>query len=152
MSGSHLHMYSQKGNCYFQNRIIMICLPVPTFIYLREIFISPGSVCLFCWREICGPILGIYKIAHWHMNVEIGTEAALFPEREYINGTFLAVYLARKLVNLATNICGLDIQVNRRRLTCSWGWPQRLCSSPQPSSHSSTPWLRGDSGALKKKI
>jgi hypothetical protein len=27
------------------------------------------------------------------MNVEIGTEAALFPEKEYINGIFLAVYI-----------------------------------------------------------
>jgi hypothetical protein len=26
------------------------------------------------------------------MNVEIGTEAALFPEKEYINGIFLAVF------------------------------------------------------------
>jgi hypothetical protein len=26
------------------------------------------------------------------MNVEIGTEAAIFPEKEYINGIFLAVY------------------------------------------------------------
>ncbi len=55
-------MYSQKWNCYFQNRIIiMFCLPVPTLIYLWEIYIVPGSVCLFCCREICGPILGIYK-------------------------------------------------------------------------------------------
>ncbi len=31
------------------------------------------------------------------MNVEIGTEAALFPEKEYINGIFLAVrYLKKK--------------------------------------------------------
>jgi hypothetical protein len=48
-------------NCYFQNRIIMFCLPVPTLIYLGEVYIFPGSVCLFCCREICGPILGIYK-------------------------------------------------------------------------------------------
>ncbi len=27
------------------------------------------------------------------MNVEIGTEAAQFPEKEYINGIFLAVYV-----------------------------------------------------------
>jgi hypothetical protein len=54
-------MYSQKWNCYFQNRIIMFCLPVPTLIYLWEIYIFPGSVCLFCCREICGPILRIYK-------------------------------------------------------------------------------------------
>jgi hypothetical protein len=26
------------------------------------------------------------------MNVEIGTEATQFPEKEYINGIFLAVY------------------------------------------------------------
>ncbi len=54
-------MYSQKWNCYFQNRIIMFCLSVPSLIYMWEIYIFPGSVCLFCCREICGPILGIYK-------------------------------------------------------------------------------------------
>ncbi len=84
-------MYSQKGNCYFQNRIILFCLPVPTLIYLWEISIFPGSVCLFCCREICGPILGIYSINRWHMNVPIGTEAARFPEKEYINIIFVAV-------------------------------------------------------------
>jgi hypothetical protein len=54
-------MDSQKWNCYFQIRIIMFCLPVPTLIYLWEIYIFPGSVSLFCCRKICGPILGIYK-------------------------------------------------------------------------------------------
>jgi hypothetical protein len=54
-------MYFQKWNCYFQNRIIMFYLPVPTLIYLWEIYILPGSICLFCSREECGPILGIYK-------------------------------------------------------------------------------------------
>ncbi len=29
-----------------------ICLPVPTLIYLWEICIFPGSVCLFCCREL----------------------------------------------------------------------------------------------------
>ncbi len=54
-------MYSQKWNCYFQNRIIMFCLPFPTIIYLWEIYIFPGSACLFCNRKICGSILEIYK-------------------------------------------------------------------------------------------
>jgi hypothetical protein len=50
-------MYSQKWTCYFQNKIVMFCLPVPTLIYLWEIYIFPGSFCLFCCREICGLML-----------------------------------------------------------------------------------------------
>ncbi len=35
------------------------------------------------------------------MNVEIGTEAALFPEKEYINGIAVAVYVKwNKILNL----------------------------------------------------
>ncbi len=35
------------------------------------------------------------QIAHRHKNVEIRTEAAQFPEKEYRNGIFLAVYVAK---------------------------------------------------------
>ena len=52
----------QKWICYFQNRIIMFCLPVPTLIYMWEVYKFLGLVCLFCCMEICGPILGIYKL------------------------------------------------------------------------------------------
>jgi hypothetical protein len=51
---------------------------VPTLIYLWEIYIFPGSVCLFCCRKYL-------EDAHRRMNVEIGIEAAQFPEKEYIN-------------------------------------------------------------------
>jgi hypothetical protein len=40
---------------------------------------------------MCGTILEIYKSLTDTMNVIIGTEAAQFPEKEYINGIFLAV-------------------------------------------------------------
>jgi hypothetical protein len=32
----------------------------PNF-HINEIYIFPPSVCLFCCRKICGPILGINK-------------------------------------------------------------------------------------------
>jgi hypothetical protein len=32
------------------------------------------------------------------MNVEIGTEAAQFPEKEYINGIFIAVHMLLRLI------------------------------------------------------
>ncbi len=42
---------------YFQNWIIMFCFPIPTLIYLWEIYIFPGSVSLFCCSQKCGLIL-----------------------------------------------------------------------------------------------
>ncbi len=40
----------------------VLCLPFPTLINRWDIYIFPGSVCLFGCREICGPILGIYTV------------------------------------------------------------------------------------------
>ncbi len=49
MSGSHLCIPRNETvqPRYFQNRIIMFCLPIPTLIYQWEIYIFPGLVCLF---------------------------------------------------------------------------------------------------------
>jgi hypothetical protein len=38
------------------------------------------------------------------MNVEIGTEAAQFPEKEYINGTAVAVWLLKADLEQPTNL------------------------------------------------
>jgi hypothetical protein len=50
-------------------------------------------MCLpFLLEEICGPILGIYKSLTDTWMLEIGAEAALFPEKEYIDGIAVAVH------------------------------------------------------------
>ncbi len=84
-------MYSQKWNCYFQNRIIVFCLPVPTLIFLWEINIFPGSVCLFCCSEICGLILGIHKSLTDTWRGKLGLRPSNSQKKEYINWIFLAV-------------------------------------------------------------
>ncbi len=41
---------------------------------------------------------GIIEIALRNMNVEIGTEAAQFSEKTYINGIFVAVHVSQSVV------------------------------------------------------
>ncbi len=45
------------------------------------------------------------------MNVEIGTEAALFPEKEYINGIFLAVHISTYVLSILLYMGFMNIQV-----------------------------------------
>jgi hypothetical protein len=39
------------------------------------------------------------------MNVEIGTEAALFPEKEYINGIAVAVRVKQGCIVVSSCVC-----------------------------------------------
>ncbi len=76
-----LNKYSQKRNC-------AATVPIPYIhVSVSDLYIPTMDLPILL-PEICGPILGI---AHRQMNVEIGTEAAQFPEKEYINGIFVAV-------------------------------------------------------------
>jgi hypothetical protein len=61
---------------YSQKRNIGASVPISTFISAGgNMWTNPGNI----------------YIAHRHMNVEIGTEASQFPEKEYINGIAVAV-------------------------------------------------------------
>jgi hypothetical protein len=59
-------------------------------VSVSELYISTIALPVLL-EEICRLILGYIKITQRHMNVEIGAEASLFPEKEYINGIAVAV-------------------------------------------------------------
>jgi hypothetical protein len=55
------------------------------------------------------------------MNVEIGAEAALFPEKEYINGIAVAVYEEQTWRGFALHIFGLVSQTYTINTYCIYG-------------------------------
>jgi hypothetical protein len=58
---------------------------------VRDLYISRIDLPILL-QEICGQILGIYKsLTYTYMNVGIGTEAALFPEKKLIMDISFAV-------------------------------------------------------------
>ncbi len=81
-----------KQVLYFQKRNIGVSVSIFTFMRLWANYMYIPTIGLpILLEEICRPILGLYTV-YRHMNIEIGVETALFPEKEYINGIFHAVW------------------------------------------------------------
>ncbi len=64
----------------------------------RFIYSHHRSACSFAGKYCMWTDPGKILISHRHMNVDIGTEAAHFPEKEYINGIFVAVHLCSEFL------------------------------------------------------
>ncbi len=88
-------MYSQKWNCaasLFPKQNYNVQSPNShNHISVSDLYISRIGLSILLQPNMWTDPGNIY-IAHRHMNVEIGTEAAQFPEKEYINGIFVAVW------------------------------------------------------------
>ncbi len=97
-------------NKYSQERNFAATAPIPTFMFLWAIYIFLLSVCLFCWRKIGGPNVGIIRSL-----TEIGTEAAQFLP-------FLWIPKSKFL-------CSVQIQRLQRSVEAivAAGWPTPPC-------------------------
>ncbi len=93
---------SQKWNCTAP-------FPIPTFMYLWEIYIFPGSVCLFCCSKIDGPILGIYPPIHECGNWEAGRIVS-----------FLGIHKSDLLCGVPQSNSGFSSFRLIKILICSW--------------------------------
>jgi hypothetical protein len=121
----------------------MFCLPVLTlhsynsdiFIYLpdRSDYSAAGKYVDRSWEYInrlqtheCG----------------IGTEAAQFPEKEYINGIFVAVHSLNEVWIKAQRILQNSCQFPSTELVFFYANPHRLGKSP-PTPPPPHPWVPG---------
>ncbi len=68
-------------------------VPISTFMCLWAIYIFPRSTCLFCCRKYVDRSWDYINRSQTHECGNWEIEAAQFPEKEFINGVFVAVHL-----------------------------------------------------------
>jgi hypothetical protein len=76
------------------------------------------------------------------MNLEIGTEAAQFPEKKYTNGIFLAVHPSTA-EKMPLNICPLYTEKVRGRVSSGLYTKYISVSSITPSTAEERSWSSG---------
>ncbi len=103
---------------YFQNRIIMFCLPIPTFVLsVRDLYISRKGLSILLQPNMWTDPGNIW-IAHRPMNViGTGTAAAQFLVWEYINWIFGRVHA--EIISFSSFLdCRIDLQMAILLLRC----------------------------------
>jgi hypothetical protein len=81
--GQDLHCNENTINVFQEKELCSLNPNFHIYVPVSDLYIPRFGPNIFCSR-IDIQFLGIYKITHRHMNVEIGTEAAQFLILEYL--------------------------------------------------------------------
>ncbi len=114
LSGLHCKDTSPKiWNKYTQKWNTAASFPIPTFMFLWAIYTFPWFVCLFCFRKIDGPIVGIYKLL---------TEALIWKLELRPHSSFwiLKTWCTLQLLTTAKKIRLMYSQKSKHFLLCDW--------------------------------
>jgi hypothetical protein len=95
-------------NKYYLKRNCAATVPISTFMSVRGLYIPPIDLPILL-QENMGTYPWKIEITHRHINVKIGTEAAQFSDKEYINGILVAVCLAYNLSSQLLYVSSIEL-------------------------------------------